>query len=65
MSFEILQADCKRAVAQIANLNNEELDQIMNNEEKIGEIMCGIDQVSRNISIFLLFTSYYNLCSLI
>lgn len=41
----ILQADCKRAVGQLVTLKNEELDTIMNNEEKIEEILSGLDQV--------------------
>lgn len=46
MSIEILQADCKRAVAQLASLSNDELDEIMNNDEKIEEILSQLDQVS-------------------
>lgn len=51
MSIEILQADSKRAVAQLASLTNDELDEIMNNDEKIEEILAQLDQVS---SIFKL-----------
>lgn len=46
MSIEILQADCKRAVAQLSSLSNDELDAIMNNDEKIQEILNELDQVS-------------------
>lgn len=45
MSIEILHSDCKRAVSQLGNLSNEELDEIINNEEKIEEILGGLDQV--------------------
>lgn len=44
MSIEILHSDCKRAVSQLGSLSNEELDEIINNEEKIEEILGGLDQ---------------------
>ncbi|KAJ8931356.1 hypothetical protein NQ314_015765 [Rhamnusium bicolor] len=44
MSLEILQADCKRAVSQLASLSNDELDEIMNNDEKIEGILSDLDQ---------------------
>lgn len=45
MSLAVLQADCKRAVASLANLSNDELDAIMNDDDKITEILKGLDQV--------------------
>lgn len=54
MSIEILHADCKRAVAHLGNSNNEELDEIMNNDEKIEEILTGLDQVhNRECSVLV------------
>ncbi|KAG5894717.1 hypothetical protein JTB14_006137 [Gonioctena quinquepunctata] len=44
MSLEILHADCKRAVSQLHTLNNDELDAIMNDDEKIQEILTQLDQ---------------------
>ncbi|XP_056641542.1 vacuolar protein sorting-associated protein 37B [Diorhabda carinulata] len=44
MSIEILQADCKRAVANISSLSNDELDAIINDDEKIQEIITNLDQ---------------------
>ncbi|XP_023012781.2 vacuolar protein sorting 37B [Leptinotarsa decemlineata] len=44
MSIEILQADCKRAVAKLGHLNNDELDGIMNDEEQIQKILSELDQ---------------------
>lgn len=55
MSIEILQADCKRAVAKLGNLNNEELDEIINNDEKIEEILSGLDHVGYSFSIKCLY----------
>lgn len=45
MSLTVLQADCKRAVASLAGLSNDELDAIMNDDDKIAEILKGLDQV--------------------
>lgn len=46
MSIEILQADCKRAVVKLGGLNNEELDEIISNEERIERIVNELDQVT-------------------
>ncbi|CAG9769986.1 unnamed protein product [Ceutorhynchus assimilis] len=43
MSVQILHSDAKRAVSQLGDLSNEELDEILNNEEKIGEIIGNIE----------------------
>lgn len=53
MSIEILQADCKRAVAKLANLKNEELDEIINNDEKLEEILSDLDQVCYSFKIVI------------
>lgn len=45
MSLEILQADCKRATNILVDLNNTELDEIINNDEKIEELISGLDEV--------------------
>lgn len=48
MSIEILQADCKRALnALVGNydMSNTELDEIVNNDEKIEELISGMDEV--------------------
>lgn len=45
MSIEILQSDCKRAVSNLNSLSNNELDAIMNDDEKIQEIIAQLDQV--------------------
>lgn len=47
MSLAVLQADCKRAVSSLASLSNDELDAIMNDDERIAEILKGLDQVVR------------------
>ncbi|CAG9861264.1 unnamed protein product [Phyllotreta striolata] len=44
MSIEILQSDCKRAVSKLSSLTNSELDDIMNNDEKIQDIITQLDQ---------------------
>ncbi|CAG9831018.1 unnamed protein product [Diabrotica balteata] len=44
MSIEILQADCKRAVKDLVSLSNDELDSIINNDERIQEIITQLDQ---------------------
>ncbi|KAJ8917345.1 hypothetical protein NQ315_002367 [Exocentrus adspersus] len=44
MSIEILQADCKRAVSNLASLTNSQLDEIMNSDENIEEILSNLDQ---------------------
>ncbi|CAH1956522.1 unnamed protein product [Acanthoscelides obtectus] len=44
MSIEILQADAKAAVAKLASLSNDELDEIMNSDEKIEEILKELEQ---------------------
>lgn len=41
----IIQADGKRAMEQLANLTNEELDAILNQDEKIVEIIANIENV--------------------
>lgn len=41
----IIQADGKRAMQQLANLTNEELDAILNQDEKIVEIIANIENV--------------------
>lgn len=45
MTLAILQADCKRALTNLAHLSNDELDEIINNEEKLEDILKDIDQV--------------------
>lgn len=45
MSLAIAQ-ECKRAVSSLSNLTNDELDKIMNDDEKIENILTGSDQVS-------------------
>lgn len=44
MASPVLYADCKRAVSDLANLSNDELDKIMNDDEKIENILLGLDQ---------------------
>ncbi|CAH0549365.1 unnamed protein product [Brassicogethes aeneus] len=44
MSFEMLQQDCKRAVNDLKTLSNSELDEIMNDDEKIGNLFTSLDQ---------------------
>jgi ESCRT-I complex subunit VPS37 len=44
MNSPILLADCKRAVSDLKNLSNDELDKIMNDDEKIENILAGLDQ---------------------
>ncbi|CAH1163211.1 unnamed protein product [Phaedon cochleariae] len=44
MSIEILQSDCKRAVSQLTSLTNDELDAIINDDEKIEELLTNLDQ---------------------
>lgn len=41
----IIQADGKRAMEQLSNLTNEELDAILNQDEKIVEIIANIENV--------------------
>lgn len=41
----IIQADGKRAMEQLANLTNEELDAILNQDEKIVDIIANIENV--------------------
>ncbi|KAL1502428.1 hypothetical protein ABEB36_007569 [Hypothenemus hampei] len=43
MSIPILQADAKRAMQQLTDLSNEELDQILNNDDKLDEIIANIE----------------------
>lgn len=45
MSLAVLQADCKRAVASLSNLTNDELDEIINDDERIQNILQGMEQV--------------------
>ena len=45
MNSPLLQADCKRAVHDLTNLSNDELDKIMNDDEQIENILAGLDQV--------------------
>ncbi|KAK9872010.1 hypothetical protein WA026_015256 [Henosepilachna vigintioctopunctata] len=45
MSFSVLQSDCKRLTATLEDLSNHELDQILNNDEKIEEILSEADQI--------------------
>lgn len=59
MSIEILQADCKRAVYNLGNLNNEDLDAIMNSDEKIQEILTGLDQVNKVVYSSMFLTVKY------
>lgn len=40
-----MQAECKRAVASLASLSNDELDAIMNDDSRVSEILQGLDQV--------------------
>nr|CAI5837935.1 unnamed protein product [Callosobruchus analis] len=44
MSIEILQSDAKAAVAKLSSLSNNELDEIMNSDEKIEEILNELEQ---------------------
>lgn len=46
MSLAVIQADCKRALGQLSHLSNDELDVIINNDEKIEEILQNLDQVA-------------------
>lgn len=46
MSLSVLQADCKRAVASLSNLSNDELSTIIDDDEKIAEILKQLDRVS-------------------
>lgn len=41
----IIQSDGKRAMEQLSNLSNEELDTILNQDEKIVEIIANIENV--------------------
>ncbi|XP_050302229.1 vacuolar protein sorting-associated protein 37B [Anthonomus grandis grandis] len=43
MSIPILQADAKRGMEQLGSFSNEELDTILNNDEKIEEIISNIE----------------------
>ncbi|XP_063930188.1 vacuolar protein sorting-associated protein 37B [Zophobas morio] len=44
MNSPLLHADCKRAVHDLTNLSNDELDKIMNDDEQIENILAGLDQ---------------------
>ncbi|XP_030750909.1 vacuolar protein sorting-associated protein 37B [Sitophilus oryzae] len=44
MSIAVLQFDAKRAVEQLEDLSNDDLDQIINNDEKFEEILLSLDQ---------------------
>ncbi|KAK5638321.1 hypothetical protein RI129_012616 [Pyrocoelia pectoralis] len=44
MSLAVFQADCKRALGSLTHLSNDELDEYINNEEKIETILQGLDQ---------------------
>lgn len=44
MSIAILHSDAKRAMEQLADLSNNELDQILNTDEKFAEIIGNLDQ---------------------
>lgn len=50
MSLAMIQADCKRAVASLAGLSNDELDAIMNDDDKINDILAGLDRVSPSVT---------------
>lgn len=45
MSLAIIQADCKRALSLLTHLSNDELDEIINNEEKIESLLNDAEQV--------------------
>ncbi|KAJ8958481.1 hypothetical protein NQ318_002274 [Aromia moschata] len=57
MSLEILQADCKRAVTQLSSMSNDELDEIMNNDEKNSKHLIGIRSEIENEKENLLATN--------
>lgn len=46
MSLALIQADCKSVLGTLTNLNNDELDMILNDEDKIQEIFDKVEQVS-------------------
>lgn len=48
-NIPILQADAKRAMGQLADFSNEELDEILSSEEKFKEIIAGIENVSKKV----------------
>lgn len=45
MTLAALQADCKRAIAQLRYLNNEELDHILQDNDRLTAILGTLDQV--------------------
>lgn len=45
MSLALLQADCKKAVASLSNLSNDELDKIINDDVRIQTILKDMEQV--------------------
>lgn len=47
MSLALIQADCKSVLSTLTNLNNDELDTILNDEDKIQEIFDKVEQVSK------------------
>ncbi|XP_018336127.1 vacuolar protein sorting-associated protein 37B [Agrilus planipennis] len=44
MSLAVIQSDCKRAISLISHLSNDELDEIMNNEEKLENLLKDLNQ---------------------
>ncbi|EFA04908.1 vacuolar protein sorting-associated protein 37C [Tribolium castaneum] len=44
MTSPLLLSDCKKAVSDLKSLSNDELDKIMNDEEKIENILSSLDQ---------------------
>ncbi|KAF5287038.1 hypothetical protein FQA39_LY16152 [Lamprigera yunnana] len=44
MSLPLIQSDCKRALGQLTHLSNNELDEFINNEEKLEDLFNSIDQ---------------------
>lgn len=45
MTFAALQADCKKAIAQLRYLNNDELDHILQDNERTTALLSTLDQV--------------------
>lgn len=49
MTLAALQADCKRAIAQLRYLNNDELDHILQDNDRLSAILGTLDQVGSSL----------------
>lgn len=54
MSLSMLQADCKRAVASLSALSNDELSTIIDDDDRIADILKQLDRVSVTHSFVVL-----------